>query len=179
MEDQLEIIQHRIYKAKLAMPRFLVEHLPDPKTFPLSAWPSYCGAGKGFGDRIIPDTQLGVMLAICCLIHDIDWSGLFKQGWVHCMESNWRLMKNIEALLRANVDYEYYTEKEIVAVARTYFWGVTIGSFRHYKAGAVLTAPVSSPMDHIVVKQKIQRLRDKYTLYLKTEYGGLDVEALS
>lgn len=32
-----------------------------------------CGAGKGFGDAIVPDTMWGLVIKVCCIIHDIDW----------------------------------------------------------------------------------------------------------
>jgi len=34
---------------------------------------SYCGAGQGFGDKIVPETAWGLYLTLACYVHDYMW----------------------------------------------------------------------------------------------------------
>ena len=34
---------------------------------------SYCGAGKGLGDTIVPETMYGMRISHICHIHDVSW----------------------------------------------------------------------------------------------------------
>jgi len=171
VEDyQPKIVPIERYGAVLNLPDFLIKYLPQTNDFPLNAWPTYCGAGDGIGDKVIPDTELEVKFSICCLGHDIEWSGLFKQSRIHMCESNWRLMKNIKSLLEANVDYHKYNDKDIQRVYRTFFWGVMWGGMFHYYVSEELRQPVSNPMNHPVVKEKVDRLTEAYKQFYM---GGL------
>lgn len=53
--------QVEYYGAKLTMPSFLVALFPVD--LPAKKWPTFCGAGGGFGDRVVPDRIHGVRLA--------------------------------------------------------------------------------------------------------------------
>lgn len=44
-----------------------------PHQVPLARFPSFCGAGSGWGDRLVPDTIWFLRIAPCCFIHDLDW----------------------------------------------------------------------------------------------------------
>lgn len=37
-------------------------------------YPTYCGAGKGIGDLIVPDKLLGLRVSVACHIHDVSWA---------------------------------------------------------------------------------------------------------
>lgn len=41
---------------------------------PLEEYPSYCGAGKGIGDLIVPETVWGLRIAVACHTHDDFWA---------------------------------------------------------------------------------------------------------
>jgi len=45
----------------------------EPAAESFAGYPSYCGAGDGWGDRLIPETLLGLSVSPACHIHDKTW----------------------------------------------------------------------------------------------------------
>lgn len=47
--------------AQIEIPEFLKDYWPLDQ--PLEEWPSFCGAGEGLGDKIVPEHICGVCVS--------------------------------------------------------------------------------------------------------------------
>ena len=61
-------------------------------------YPSYCGAGSGIGDLIIPETLLRLRISPACHIHDISWE-LAGPTEEELLEANRTFLTNILAIV--------------------------------------------------------------------------------
>lgn len=65
----------------------------------LNDYGSYCGAGKGFGDIIVPETVWGLTISIACYTHDWMWDNCLPT-WEAFHFSNSVFLRNILACIR-------------------------------------------------------------------------------
>jgi hypothetical protein len=65
-----------------------------PEALPLQHWPTFCGAGNGFGDWIVPDWVKRVCISPECFVHDIDWA-IADGSWRAFQAANNRFLKNL------------------------------------------------------------------------------------
>ena len=86
--------------AELEIPEFLKTLWPYGML--LKDWPTFCGAGSGLGDWIVPDKINHKIISPGCFIHDLDWAIAdgSKQAWT---ESNHRFCRNIKNLVKAQI----------------------------------------------------------------------------
>lgn len=82
------------------MPSFLVDLWPYD--LPLEDWPTYCGAGGGIGDWLVPDVIWSARVCPACFIHDIDWA-IADGSYKSFQEGNDRLKRNLMALTGAQL----------------------------------------------------------------------------
>jgi len=66
--NPLDIVFHEVEGLSLIMPRVLKENWSN---LPLEDYPNFCGAGHGWGERTVPDTNYGMSMRHNCLIHDV------------------------------------------------------------------------------------------------------------
>jgi hypothetical protein len=59
---------------------------------------SYCGAGKGIGDKIVPESILGVKVSPACFVHDKMWE-LASASWADFHYSNSIFLHNLISLI--------------------------------------------------------------------------------
>lgn len=106
-----------------------------------------CGAGDGLGEKIVPDSILGLNITPACAVHDKDWSPEWNPNILAALQlseaeknhklleifhnSNWWLHENILIIInnesanwfmiyiRSKLAYKYYTATEL---ARNIFW---------------------------------------------------------
>jgi hypothetical protein len=78
----------------------------------LSEFPNSCGAGKGFGEKIVPETALGLRISPACWIHDEDW-WYAKPTWDDFHAANGRLMLNMSMII-------VYKSNKFMMVPRMY-----------------------------------------------------------
>ncbi len=64
----------------------------------LADYASYCGAGKGFGDVIVPETMWGLTITIACYVHDQMWE-MCAPTWEAFHFSNSVFLRNILACI--------------------------------------------------------------------------------
>lgn len=64
----------------------------------LKDFPDSCGAGKGFGEKIVPETAFGLRISPACWIHDEDW-WYAKPTWDAFHATNGRLMLNMSMII--------------------------------------------------------------------------------
>lgn len=69
-----------------------------PADMPLRNWPTFCGAGDGIGDFVVPDRVRTAIVAPACFIHDIEWAtGDIKNPYDFVM-SNVHFYFNLRAM---------------------------------------------------------------------------------
>lgn len=59
-----------------------------------------CGAGEGFGDRLVPDCIIAVRITLACYIHDIMWA-MAEPSWEEFHMSNSVFLSNTITLITA------------------------------------------------------------------------------
>lgn len=62
--------------------------------------PSYCGAGQGIGDWVIPEKMFGLKISPACYIHDEDWA-VAPPTWEAFHAANSRFLHNLIAIVEA------------------------------------------------------------------------------
>lgn len=78
--------------AQLRVPDFLVDLWPHEMEW--KQWPTFCGAGDGLGDWIVPDRVRGAILAPACFIHDVEWAIAGDRGVYAFLMANLHLTIN-------------------------------------------------------------------------------------
>jgi hypothetical protein len=130
-------------------PSWLVPLLPDEEELPLKAWPTYCGAGDGFGDWIVRDKICGIPIPPVCLVHDVGWA-VSKEDGEYFIRENWRFRHNLVAWV---VPFLPWWRKPLGYISCYCYWlaVATIGQSMFAPSGEDwATNPV--------VRDKIQRL---------------------
>jgi hypothetical protein len=88
----------------LMCPSWLVPLLPDEEELPLKAWPTFCGAGDGFGDWIVRDKICGCIIKPVCFVHDVGWACSEEEG-DYFVRENWRFRHNLVAWVVPNLPW--------------------------------------------------------------------------
>lgn len=93
---------------------------------------SYCGAGKGVGDFVVPETVLQLKVSLACYIHDRMWE-LANPTWLEFHASNSVFRSNIDSIIQfrsQNTVMEHLRYYRSV----TYFNAVnTLGAYYFWK----------------------------------------------
>lgn len=98
--------------------------------------PDACGAGRGFGEWVVPEKVLGLRISAACWIHDKDWE-FAAPTWDDFHAANGRLLHNMAAIIVAKSKSPLLRVLRIYRPA-TYFLAVsTAGAkiFRRLKRG--------------------------------------------
>lgn len=134
---------------KLEVPYFMQYYWPH--TLRIENFPTYCGAGDGIGDALVPDKIYGMRVSPACLIHDLDWA-ISKGTYAAFCRDNARFLRNLLAIIKVNKDK--FTVLRYLGCYRYYF-AVQIIGWRHYN-------PVEynhrDPMSTPVIKEKLSKL---------------------
>jgi hypothetical protein len=113
-------------------------------------WCTFCGAGFGLGDYIIPDHFGAASGSQACFIHDLDFAVLPKEWWPF-QQANNRLYTNLISSLSAQI----YDPKQLAKAknkARRYWIGVTIFGWPHFDPCG------ENPWSNPTVREKLNRL---------------------
>jgi len=140
-----------------------------PYGLPLEDWPTFCGAGEGIGDRIIPDTICGVRVACCCFEHDISWC-IADGSFVDFMKSNLRLYCNLRAIVLPRIPYW----QKLAAEAKCFFYFAAVCTVGHkiFKKQFSTTKQYLDPFDNPGVKEKLHRLAMATLNYPTQDYAN-------
>jgi len=143
-----KIIIHEWDGIQLSMPERvlpLFHTVHNYKSFP----DNYCGAGKGLGEKLVPDYIFGpsryldfmgfnfsIKITPACFIHDEDWSDA-DPTWTDFYASNFRLSSNIASIIqskaangfiKARALYRPVTYQNAVDIAgKGVFWSIKAG----------------------------------------------------
>jgi hypothetical protein len=145
--------------AKLEVPEFLVDIWP--KDFQLKKWPTFCGAGDGLGDKIVPDHICGVRASCCCFEHDISWP-LSANTFFAFMRCNMRFYRNLRALVLANYDKKKHSRFTVERRCFYFFAAVCTAGWKFFKVSPDDRVVTVDPFSHPVVKARLHRLARVY-----------------
>lgn len=78
---------------------------PDNIEFPSMSIEHYskmtrCGAGDGWGDKIVPESIWGIVVTLACFVHDFMWE-ISEATWKDFHHSNSVFMINIISIVQA------------------------------------------------------------------------------
>ena len=71
--------------------------IPQAFDVSLDEFPAFCGAGSGFGEKVVPDSLLGIRMAPACFFHDICFS--IGESWADFHYANGAFRHNLLALI--------------------------------------------------------------------------------
>ena len=103
-------------------------------------YPSFCGAGSGIGDWIVPDRIWLLKVSVACHIHDLCWE-LAEPTSKDLVEANRVFLSNLMAIIKAKSN-----------------WFTRI--LRNQRAMIYYTA-VDSKKNHVFWSLKIQQARER------------------
>lgn len=69
----------------------------------LENFPRFCGAGNGFGEKVVPDSILGINLRPACFFHDLGFT--FGRTWADFHYVNSAFRHNMNVLIDAQGKY--------------------------------------------------------------------------
>lgn len=135
----------------LDLPDFLVNIWPFD--LPLDGWPTFCGAGEGFGDWIVPDEIYDVPIRHICFLHDIAWA-ITEPNFGAAMQANWDMYQRVRRTVLANYDDKRYSEKRVEVRCLAYLLGTIVGVRRNFKPDGTYQDPFASP----TVRARLRKL---------------------
>ena len=141
--------------AKLEIPTFLTDLWPH--ALHPADWPTFCGAGDGLGDRIVPDHICSVSVSPCCFEHDISWA-LAENSFAAFMKANLRLWLNLRSLVLANYNKKLYPQVIVEWRCFGFFLAVSTVGKKFFKAGPEDRIVTADPFDHPIVRARLHRL---------------------
>lgn len=138
----------------LWVPSFLVDLWP--REVPLAGFPSYCGAGSGIGDKIVPEYIWGLKVSAACFIHDILWA-ICPNTWAWFILSNLMFLFNLLSIIKFK---SHSFVGRIVRYSRAvwYFIAVSTIGKKCFKKDAEDKVIVDDPTDHPSVIAKFNRI---------------------
>ena len=145
--------------ANIEIPSFLVPLWP--RGLPLESWPTFCGAGSGLGDRIVPDCINSVRIACCCFIHDIDWC-MSDNSFTDFMQANLRLYLNLRNVVIANDKPGWFRKMAAERKCFVYFFCVCTFGHKLFTVDPKYLTSYEDPTENPVVKEKLHRLSRVY-----------------
>ena len=132
-----------------------------PSDFPAARWPTFCGAGDGWGDKIVPDWISGVCISPACFLHDVGWATT-KDSIDAFFTENWYFALNIRALILSSKIKWWEKELAVLRAWSLYFVAVsTVGAF----AFDPLSEDWANPLNNPIVKDRLKRLSLARILY--------------
>lgn len=137
-----------------------------PFDLPLDKWPTFCGAGDGIGDIIVPDSLHGCHIAPACFQHDIEFS-VCPNTRAAFLAANWRFYRNLRALCVVQTSGIRRIRVEIDCLI--YYAAVSTAGRKFFKASAIEKTVCVDPLKHPVVFSKLHRLAKVACLNLPDE----------
>jgi hypothetical protein len=124
-----------------------------PHHLSIQDFPTYCGAGEGFGDKLVPDRIWMQNVSPACFIHDIDF--LVASGtWTDFQKCNNRFLRNLRSIIKVKT----HMHLRLPSYLRAMLYWVTVSSPLGWSNYAPVMYDPRSPLTHPVIKDKIDRL---------------------
>jgi len=124
-----------------------------PYDMDLEDWPTFCGAGEGIGDVLVPDKIEGAIVSPACFAHDIAWA-ISQRTHTDFFDANIHLLHNLNNLIAKFISHRNHYERAI-RVSFGYWEAVTsiLGWANFEPCG-------SDPWTNPVVKARLKKLAD-------------------
>lgn len=161
-KEEMNFVKITSHGATLTVPEFLVPSWPYD--LPPDQWPTFCGAGQGWGDAIVPDTIQGVNIAPAGLCHDVEFSVSAKTVSAF-MGANGRFFLNIVNLILASNLETWKMIKALMKAGILYLSAVSTMGVLFFNWFAGDKKEDLNPFANPTVMDRLQRLkeaRDKY-----------------
>ena len=146
-------IAHR--GAILIIPDFLAPLWPYD--LPSDRWPTFCGAGQGWGDQIVPDTIQGVNIAPAGLCHDVEFS-VSAKTISSFMGANGRFFLNIVALIMASDLETWKMIKALMKAGALYLTAVSTMGILFFSWFSGSKEEDADPFKNVTVQDRLRRL---------------------
>ena len=148
--------------ATLIIPEFLVPLWPHE--LPLDKWPTFLGAGQGWGDAIVPDSLHGVYLNPAGLCHDIEWA-CSEKNFSAFMGANGRFFLNMVSLILVSNLTTWTMIRALIEAGTIYLTAVCTMGFLFFSWFSKNRNEDINPFQNPIVKDRLHRLataRNKY-----------------
>lgn len=155
----MKYVKLKYHDALIEVPGFLSSMLPE--NLPLDHWPSFCGAGDGIGDWIVPDRIKRTCISDACMVHDIDWS-IADGSWRMFQADNNRFLRNLISRLISKLNGWM--------LVRSLIWAVVYWLVVSSPIGWANYGPCGKNWDeNQIVKDKLHRLAMAEIEYMKLQ----------
>jgi len=158
----MNFVEIPCWGAKLTVPDFLEPIWPHD--LPPEAWPTFLGAGSGWGDKIVPDRFGKVYLNPAGLCHDVEWACSTKNLSAF-LGANGRFFLNCVSLIHA-ADLDVWPKiKLMLTVSGLYLTAVSTIGVVFFSWFSTNRSEDIDPLWNPVVQHRLGRLieaRKKY-----------------
>jgi len=161
-ESEMNFVKIPCWGATITAPDFLEQHWPYD--LPPEAWPTFLGAGSGWGDTIVPDSFGKAYLNPAGLCHDVEWACSAKTPRAF-LAANGRFFLNCASLILA-ADLDVWPKiKVLTAVSGVYLAAVSTAGvlFFAWFSGDRKEDPY--PMQNPTVHHRLGRLAEARKKY--------------
>ena len=159
---KMNFVKIPCWGASITAPDFL--EAVWPHDLPPEAWPTFLGAGSGWGDKIVPDHFGKAYLNPAGLCHDVEWACSAKNLSAF-LGANGRFFLNCASLIMA-ADLDVWPKiKILMAVSGLYLAAVCTMGVVFFPWFSKSHAEDTDPMQNPVVQHRLGRLieaRKKY-----------------
>jgi len=115
----------------------VVLSVPDNFVWPhleFAGFPPCCGAGLGWGEKVVPETILGQSFSPACCLHDECYR--LGKTWADFRQSNMLFLQNMLSINRASTSRTWLKNVRIsIIYARYIAVSTPIGAFNFFKRG--------------------------------------------
>ena len=155
LEEEMNFVKLSHYGADLTVPEFLVPLWPHD--LPPEKWPSFLGAGQGWGDKIVPDHFGKARLNPAGLCHDVEWACSAKNLSVF-LGANGRFFLNCVSLILAS-DMEVWPKiKTMIFVSGLYLTAVSTIGILFFSWFTKERKEDVDPLQNSIVRDRLRRL---------------------
>ena len=148
----------------------VLEFLADvwPHELPLDKWPSFCGPGSGWAEKLFPERICGVPVSCLCFDHDCTWP-MCDGSLEDFVEANIRMYRNARRLVFAKIKWWRRPQAEAVSL----FWLVMVMTtgVKLYES-QIPDKVYNYPLDNPAVKKKLHRLAMTTLNYPQGDYAN-------
>lgn len=138
---------------RFIVPAFLVDLWPYHLR--LADFPTFCGAGAGIGDMLVPESAWGLKLSSVCFIHDLSWA-VAAATWAEFHQANTMMLYNTLRLIMVKSKTPLKQLRSYRAV--TYFNAVDTFGADCFWSDKEELGVFQNPLHHPTVREKLERV---------------------
>lgn len=155
VEEEMNFVKISYWGADLTIPDFLESLWPHD--LPPEEWPTFCGAGQGLGDKIVPDHIGTVSLSPAGFCHDVEWACSAKTLSTF-VGANGRFFLNCVSLIMAADMNVWPKIKTLIPVSGIYLSAVSTMGLLFFSWFSKNRKEDADPLNNPVVQDRLRRL---------------------